>query len=43
MNKSLSKLADWTRSYILNEELEKFQLPVKVPTKKKAIVKPDYW
>ena len=42
-NAGLSKLADWTRSYILDEELERFQLPDKVPTQKKPAIKPDYW
>lgn len=42
-NAGLSSLANWTRSYILDEELEKFQLPEKVPTKKKPAIKPDYW
>jgi len=42
-NSNLSNLANWTRSYILNDELEKFQLTDKVPTKKKPAVKPDYW
>jgi uncharacterized LabA/DUF88 family protein len=42
-NASLSNLANWTRSYILDDELKQFQLPDKVPTKKKPAVKPDYW
>lgn len=42
-NSSLSNLANWTRSHILNEELDKFQLAVKVATKKKPAIKPDYW
>ena len=42
-NTSLSNLANWTRSYILNDELEKFQFAAKVPTKKKSTDKPDYW
>ncbi len=42
-NAGLSDLANWTRSYIMDEELEKFQLPEKVPTKKKPAIKPDYW
>ncbi len=42
-NERLSKHADWTRSYILDEELTNSHLPNKVPTKKKPIVKPDYW
>jgi hypothetical protein len=42
-NSNLSDLVNWTRSYIRNDELQKFQLPDKVPTKKKPAVKPDYW
>ena len=42
-NKSLSKHADWTRSYILKEELIQFQLPDIIPTRKKPAIKPDYW
>ena len=42
-NAGLSKFAHWTRSYILDQELENFQLPIKVPTKKKPAIKPDYW
>lgn len=42
-NASLSNLANWTRQYILDEELAKFQLPDKVPTKKKPAIKSDYW
>lgn len=42
-NSNLSGLANWTRTYIRNDELEKFQLPDKVPTKKKPAIKPDYW
>lgn len=42
-NTSLSDLSNWTRSYIRDEELERFQLPDKVPTKKKPAIKPDYW
>ncbi len=42
-NASLSKHTDWTRSYILENELKQFQFPDKVPTRKKPAVKPDYW
>ena len=42
-NASLSNLADWTRQYILDDELAKFQMPDRVPTKKKPAIKPDYW
>jgi uncharacterized LabA/DUF88 family protein len=42
-NQQLSKYADWTRKYITNDELEKSQLPAKIPTKKKPILKPKYW
>ncbi len=42
-NTELSKLSDWSRHYIRPEELEASQLPNKIPTKKKPIIKPDYW
>jgi len=42
-NAKLEQLADWTRSYILDEELAKSQLPEVVPTRKKAARKPSYW
>lgn len=42
-NASLSSLANWTRSYLRDDELKKYQFPDKVPTKKKPAVKPDYW
>lgn len=42
-NAQLSGLADWTRSHIRDEELSASQLPNKVPTKKKPIIKPEYW
>jgi len=42
-NKTLSDLSDWTRSYVLEEELKQFQFPDKVPTHKKPAIKPDYW
>jgi len=40
---SLGLYADWTRAYILEDELKNSQLPDKIPTKKKPILKPDYW
>ena len=40
---SLSNFAKWTRRYILDEELEKAQLPTRVPTKKKPADKPPHW
>lgn len=40
---SLSKLADWTRHHILDEELARAQMPSRVPTKKKAVDKPGHW
>ena len=40
---SLSKYADWTRRHILEEELEKSQLPDIISTMKKPIRKPSYW
>jgi len=43
VNKGLSNYSDWTRQHVLDEELEKFQLPSRVPTKKKPAIKPDYW
>ncbi len=42
-NQGLSKYANWTRSHVLEEELKRFQLPDKVPTRKKPAIKPDYW
>ena len=42
-NKTLSKLAHWTRSHINDEELTNSLLPEKIPTNKKPILKPDYW
>lgn len=43
INQRLSQYADWTRHHILDDELFMSQLPGKIPTKKKAILKPDYW
>jgi hypothetical protein len=42
-NTELEKLADWTRHYILDDELSKSLLPDVVPTKKKAARKPLHW
>lgn len=42
-NVELERLADWTRHYILEEELADSQLPAFIPTKKKPIYKPSYW
>ena len=42
-NQRLSQYADWTRSYITDEELADSHLPNKVPTAKKPIRKPEYW
>ena len=42
-NASLSKHANWTRSYITETELANSHLPEIIPTPKKPIVKPDYW
>lgn len=40
---SLDELATWTRSYILDNELQQALLPEKIPTKKKPILKPSHW
>ncbi len=42
-NQSLSKYANWTRKYIADEEIAACQLPTKVPTRKRPILKPEYW
>ncbi|MCK4710726.1 MAG: NYN domain-containing protein, partial [Gammaproteobacteria bacterium] len=42
-NQRLSQYADWTRHHILEQELVQSQLPEIIPTKKKPILKPDYW
>lgn len=42
-NQQLSQYADWTRHYILDDELARSQLPNLIPTKKKPILKPSYW
>jgi uncharacterized LabA/DUF88 family protein len=42
-NQLLSEQADWTRHVIRDEELQRAQLPARIPTAKKPIIKPDYW
>lgn len=42
-NQQLSQFANWTRQYILEDELSNSQFPPKIPTNKKTIVKPEYW
>ena len=42
-NQRLSQYADWTRHHIMDEELTQSQLPLKIPTNKKPIFKPEYW
>ena len=42
-NTRLSRLANWTRHHILDHELEAAQLPTIIPTRRKAIRKPEYW
>lgn len=39
----LSKLADWTRSYVRDDELKNALLPEQVPTRKKPAKKPAHW
>ncbi len=39
----LKAIADWTRQRITEEELATAQLPEKVATRKRAIVKPQHW
>jgi uncharacterized LabA/DUF88 family protein len=40
---SLSNFADWTRKYLLDEELARAQLPARVGTRKKPVDKPGHW
>jgi uncharacterized LabA/DUF88 family protein len=40
---SLSNLADWTVACLTDDQLRQAQLPEKVPTKKKTILKPSHW
>lgn len=42
-SQSLSQHVNWTRNHILSEECETSQLPNIIPTRKKPIIKPDYW
>jgi uncharacterized LabA/DUF88 family protein len=42
-NQKLSQYADWTRKHIKAEELASSQLPQRITTHKKPIVKPEYW
>ena len=42
-NKRLTPLAHWVRHHILDEELQRAQLPQHVPTKKKPASKPLHW
>jgi uncharacterized LabA/DUF88 family protein len=42
-NNRLSEQANWTRHYLTDEELANNQLPDKIPTRKKPILKPNYW
>jgi len=43
LSASLEKQADWVRAHLLDEELERAQLPEKVHTGKKPIRKPAHW
>ena len=43
VSSSLSRHAHWTRRYLLDGELTAAQLPPRVPTNKKPIVKPLQW
>ena len=40
---SLINLADWSRKVVKEDELIRNQFPDRIPTKKKPIVKPNYW
>ncbi len=40
---SLSRHAHWTRSYLRDEELARAQLPIRIPTRKRPILKPAHW
>lgn len=42
-NKELADLSDWVRHYMREEELQSALLPEVIPTRKKAVFKPDYW
>ncbi|TLX22873.1 NYN domain-containing protein [Thermomonas fusca] len=43
VSSSLDRFSDWTRQYLLDEELEAAQLPTRIATTKKPIRKPEYW
>lgn len=40
---SLVNVADWVERYLTDDQLLRAQLPSKIPTKKKPIVKPEHW
>ena len=40
---SLVNLAHWTVAHITDDQLQKAQLPDKIPTKKQPILKPGHW
>lgn len=40
---SLKQYANWMRHLVTNVELAEHQLPLRIPTRKKPIDKPDYW
>jgi uncharacterized LabA/DUF88 family protein len=40
---ALARHAHWTRRHILDEELARAQLPLRVPTRRKPIDKPPHW
>ena len=43
LSTSLSQWADWTRRHIVDDELSTAQLPLKIPTNKRPILKPGHW
>lgn len=43
VSSSLDQHSDWTRGHLLDSELANAQLPAKVPTAKKPILKPAHW
>jgi uncharacterized LabA/DUF88 family protein len=43
LSQKLINLGDWSNVGITEQQLTDALLPAKVPTKKKPIVKPDYW
>lgn len=42
-SRALQELAHWCRTYIRDDELQRAQLPVQVPTRKKPARKPAHW